>query len=159
MSPRLLAALVGVLCLSVAVPALASKTRHEDWPKIDGRFRKDRHDRGKTYYGTKRHDELLGGHGNNHLYGGAKSDVLWGDYKPSGWPARQSDHVYGGGGDDFIFASHSFNHLEGNDGNDYIRAHFGYGSVDCGNGRDWLVVSHRSRPKYKISNCEKITIG
>lgn len=159
MSPRQLAALVVAICLLIAIPAVASKTRREDWPKTDGRFRIDRYDRNKTYYGTPKHDRLLGGHGDNHLYGGGKSDVLWGDYKPSGWPVHQSDHVEGGGGDDFIFASHSFNHLEGNEGNDYIRAHFGYGSVDCGPGRDWLVVSHRSRPKYKISHCERITIG
>jgi hypothetical protein len=156
MSPRALAALV-VLAVFAATPAFgASKTWRELWPRTNGKFRIDRHDRGKTYYGTAKHDRLLGGHGNNHLYGGRQSDVLWGDYKPSGWPARQSDHIEGGPGDDFIFASHSFNHLEGNDGNDRIRAHFGYGSVDCGRGNDLLVVSHRSKPKYKISNCERV---
>ena len=156
MSLRHLAALIVTLALLPVVPAVASKTRREDWPETNGRFRIDKHDRNKTYYGTAKHDRLLGGHGNNHLYGGDQSDVLWGDYKPCCWPTRQSDHIEGGGGDDFIFASHSFNHLEGNEGNDFIRAHFGYGSVDCGPGNDLLIVSHRSKPKYKIKNCERV---
>ena len=158
MSPRHLAALVVCLSLLVAIPvAVDAKTSHAGWPRINGKFRKDSHDRNKTYYGTKRHDELLGGHGNNKLYGGGQADVLWGDYKPSGWPASQSDHIYGGKGDDFIYASHSFNHIEGGPGADTIHAHFGYGSVDCGDGEDLLYLSHRSRPKYKLTGCERIS--
>src|SRR3954452_6832374 len=105
MSPRHLAALVVCLSLLVAIPvAVNAKTSHAGWQRINGKFRKDSHDRNKTYYGTKRHDELLGGHGNNKLYGGGQADVLWGDYKPSGWPGSQSDHIYGGKGDAFIYA-------------------------------------------------------
>jgi hypothetical protein len=152
---RALAALL-TLSLLVAVPVLA-KTSHAGWPRINGRFRKDTHDRGKTYYGTRKSDELLGGHGNNHLYGKQSADVLWGDYKPSGWPAHQSDHIYGGDGNDFIYASHSFNHIEGGRGDDTIHAHFGNGSIDCGEGNDLLFLSHRSKRVYKITGCERIS--
>ena len=55
MSPRHLAALVVCLSLLVAIPvAVDAKTSHAGWPRINGKFRKDSHDRNKTYYGTAR---------------------------------------------------------------------------------------------------------
>jgi hypothetical protein len=158
MSPRRLATLLIALCLLVAIPvAVDAKTSHKGWPHINGKFRKDSNDRGKTYIGSKKSDELLGGHGNNTLYGKGAADVLWGDYKPSGWPVHQSDHIYGGDGNDFIYASHTFNHIEGGNGDDTIHAHFGNGFIDCGAGRDLLFLSHRSKRVYKIHNCERIS--
>jgi hypothetical protein len=35
----------------------------------------------RTTHGTARSDELLGWDGNDRIFGGPSSDVLWGDYK------------------------------------------------------------------------------
>ena len=99
----------------------------------------------------------LGGHGSDTIFGRGAPDVLWGDYKPSGQSTAQVDHLYGGAGDDFIYASHGRNIISGGLGNDAIHAHFGYGSIDCGGGYDTLFISHRSKPGYRIRHCERIS--
>ena len=146
------------LALALAVPALApAKTSHEGWPKIDGRFRIDRHDRGKSYHGSAKSDELLGGHGSNSIWGRASADVIWGDYKPCCQPTSQTDHLYGSDGDDWIYGSHGTNIISGGAGNDTIRTHWGRGTIDCGPGIDTLFISHRARKHYRVRHCERIS--
>jgi hemolysin type calcium-binding protein len=103
------------------------------------------------------HNELLGGHGNDALYAGPWGDVLWADYKPSGQPSTQVDHVFGGNGKDFIYASHGTNMIAAGGGDDWVKAHFGRGSIDCGGGRDLLFISRRAQRHYKIHGCERIS--
>jgi Ca2+-binding RTX toxin-like protein len=103
------------------------------------------------------HNELLGGHGNDSLFAGPWGDVLWADYKPSGQPTTQVDHVSGGPGKDFIYASHGTNVIDAGPGADQVRAHFGRGSVDCGKGRDTLFVSRRAQRHYVIRGCERVS--
>src|SRR5690242_10801673 len=81
------------------------------------------------------HNELLGGHGGDTIHAGPWGDVIWGDYKPSGQPATQRDRLYGGPGNDHIYASHGSNTILAGAGNDWIKAHFGRGIIDCGAGR------------------------
>jgi Ca2+-binding RTX toxin-like protein len=102
------------------------------------------------------HNELLGGHGNDALYAGPWGDVLWADYKPSGQPTTQVDHVFGGNGRDFIYASHGTNMIAAG-GDDWVKAHFGKGTIDCGGGRDLLYISRRAQRHYKIQHCERIS--
>ena len=140
----------------------AGQTSHEGWPKIDGVLKINKDDGNDTFRGTGKSDELLGGHDSDTLYGHDRADVLWGDYKPSGQGTAQHDHLYGGSGDDWIYASHGRNTIAAGAGNDTVRTHFGRGSVDCGSGRDTLFISHRARPKYRVRHCERIsykTIG
>jgi Ca2+-binding RTX toxin-like protein len=107
---------------------------------------------------TKRHNELLGGHGSDVIHAGPNGDVLWGDFhEDTEQPTSQSDELNGGDGRDFIYASHGRNAIDAGGGNDYVKAHWGRGSVDCGAGRDTLYISHRVMPKYKISGCERVT--
>ena len=47
------------------------------------------------------HNLLLGGNGNNVIHAGPAGDVIWGDYKPSGDPTSQVNHLYGGPGTDW----------------------------------------------------------
>jgi Ca2+-binding RTX toxin-like protein len=103
------------------------------------------------------HNELLGGHGNDTIFAGSHGDVIWGDYKPSGQPASQVDHLTGGLGRDFIYASHGTNYIRANGGNDYVKAHFGRGAIDCGRGRDVLYVSRKAQKRYSIRRCETIS--
>src|SRR5262245_55150908 len=146
---------------TAAGPASA-QTSHEGWPHIDGVLRINKDDGNDTTRGTAKSDELLGGHGSDTIYGRARADVLWGDYKPSGQGTAQVDHLFGGDGSAFIYASHGRNVIAAGAGNDTIHAHFGRGSIDCGAGRDTLFISHRSKPGYHIRHCERIsfkTIG
>ena len=104
----------------------------------------------------------LRAHDSDTIYRRDRADVLCGDYKPSGQGTAQVDHLYGGAGSDFIYASHGRNVIVAGADNDTIHAHFGRGSIDCGAGHDTLFISHRAKRGYKISHCETIsfkTIG
>lgn len=103
------------------------------------------------------HNELLGGHGDDTIFAGPHGDVLWGDYKPSGQPESQVDRIWGGDGDDFIYASHGYNNIQAGSGDDWIKAHFGRGIIDCGGGNDVLYVSRRAKKGYTIRNCETVS--
>jgi hypothetical protein len=103
------------------------------------------------------HNELLGGHGSDSIYAGPWGDVIWGDYKPSGQPSNQVDHLYGGAGNDFIYTSHGTNVIDAGAGNDEIKAHFGRGTIDCGAGNDLLYISRRAQRGYTIRGCERIS--
>src|SRR4051794_5195750 len=117
----------------------------------------DKHDRGRDLHGTQRSDELLGGHASNSIWGGSRADVIWGDYKPCCQPTSQFDHLYGGAGDDFIFASHGTNYIDAGAGDDWVKAHWGRGVIDCGPGHDVLYISRRNRPLYRVRRCETIS--
>jgi Ca2+-binding RTX toxin-like protein len=107
------------------------------------------------------HNELLGGHGDDTIYGGPWRDVIWGDYKPDGQPLRQHDTLNGGAGRDHIYASHGWNTIDAGAGPDFVKTHWGYGIVDCGPGRDTLWTARRNlrQKKYKIRNCERVRTG
>jgi Ca2+-binding RTX toxin-like protein len=149
------------LCATAAIAAtsatVSAQTSHAGWPRIDGKLQINKDDGNDTLAGTRRSDELLGGHGSDTIYGRDRADVLWGDYKPSGQGTAQFDRLYGGAGADYIYASHGRNAIFAGAGNDTIHAHFGRGSIDCGAGRDTLFISHRSKPGYKIRHCERIS--
>jgi hypothetical protein len=103
------------------------------------------------------HNELLGGHGNNTIHAGPDGDVIWGDFKPSGDPSTQVDYLYGGPGNDIIYAAHGTNHIWTGGGADIVHAHFGHGEIHCQSGAVHLYISHLSRPRYKLFGCRWIT--
>jgi RTX calcium-binding nonapeptide repeat (4 copies) len=103
------------------------------------------------------HNELLGGHGSDTIHAGPWGDVIWGDYKPSGQPTSQVDHLYGGPGNDFIYASHGQNIIDTGGGNDVVHAHFGYGSITCHSPNTIVYLSHTSRPGYQLHGCRRIS--
>ena len=138
-------------------PATLAKVSHAGWPKIDGRLKINSSDRNRTIRGTARSDELLGGHGRDTIHGGRDGDVIWGDYKYGGQPLNQVDHLSGGTGRDFIYASHGINYIHAGPGNDVVHAHYGRGIADCGPGRDLIYLSHRRRHAWKVRGCERVT--
>ncbi|HEY7934995.1 MAG TPA: calcium-binding protein [Solirubrobacteraceae bacterium] len=106
------------------------------------------------------HNELLGGHGNDTIYAGPEGDVIWGDYKPSGQPESQVDHLYGGPGNDWLYSSHGTNYIWTGAGEDHILLVYGHGVVHCdGPGHKILVM--RKLPvnrHYQLIGCAHTTI-
>jgi Ca2+-binding RTX toxin-like protein len=154
------AALVALMALGGATyGGLASaSTSHAGWPRIDGRLIINRNDESTPLRGTAgRHNELLGGHGDDAIAAGDAGDVLWGDYKPSDQPDTQTDTIEGGAGRDFIYASHGRNVISSGGGSDQIHAHFGRGSITCTSRGATVFLSHRSQKHYKLHGCPHIS--
>jgi hypothetical protein len=152
--------LTAVLACSLAASATTlASTSHQGWPEINGDRKMHKADQNGVLAATERdrHNELLGGHGNDVIRAGRVGDVLWGDYKPSGQPTTQTDRIYGGAGKDFIYAGHGINFIHAGGGADQIHAHFGRGEIWCGNGDVTLFLSHRSRKRYRLHSCERIS--
>jgi hypothetical protein len=128
---------------------------HEHWPRIDGVVMKAKFFPA-NFTGTGRSDELLGHIGSDTLRGGGGSDVLWGDWDRNNQPPGQVDQIFGGGGNDFIYASHGQNTIHAGSGNDAISGHYGSGLIDCGPGRDIYHVPRSRRQGWRVRNCEKV---
>jgi Ca2+-binding RTX toxin-like protein len=153
------------LALLLAVPAAADHipgqpcndcASHGHWPTIHGKWKKAG-TTGSKIKGTRHSDELLGHHGSDVLHGKQSSDVLWGDWEGGAdQPTGQTDRIYGGRGNDFIYGSHGRNVVYGGSGNDAISVHFGRGFVDCGAGRDIYHVAKSRNRGYRFRNCEKV---
>src|SRR4051794_11322326 len=149
-----------VAALVLALPALAhADASHKGWPKINGDLKMHKQDQDGELRATKRfkHNELLGGHGDDVITAGQVGDVIWGDYKPGSQPESQYDQLIGGPGKDFIYASHGRSLIRANGGNDQIHAHFGRGEIFCGNGKVTVFLSHKGRPGWKLHNCRRIS--
>ncbi len=94
---------------------------------------------------------LLGGDGNDTIYAGDEGDVIWGDSHPGGQPVSQRDHLYGGPGEDWIYASHGYNDIWTGAGNDHVALVYGYGTVHC-NGRGSKTLVMRYLPQNRHWN-------
>jgi hypothetical protein len=154
------AALVALVALGGAAYGglAAANTSHAGWPKIDGKLVVNRNDEARTLRGTPgRHNELLGGHGDDTIVASDVGDVLWGDYKPSDQPDAQTDTIGGGAGKDFVYASHGRNVISSGGGADQIHAHFGRGSITCTSREPTIFLSHRSRKHYKLHGCPHVS--
>lgn len=154
------------LLLSLALVALllpagvaAANASHAGWPRIDGDLKMHKRDQSRPMRATRMHlhNELLGGHGDDTITGGHTGDVIWGDYKPSGQPTDQVDRLDGGGGRDFIYASHGLNFIDTGPGSDVVHAHFGHGRITCHSAKTVVFISHRSRPHYRLRGCRRIS--
>jgi Ca2+-binding RTX toxin-like protein len=103
------------------------------------------------------HNELLGGNGSDTIHAGPAGDIIWGDYEPGDQSTTQVDHLYGGPGNDFIYASHGINDIDSGGGADQIHAHFGSGVIRCESPAATVFLSHESRPHYKLIGCTNIS--
>jgi len=116
---------------------------------------------GGTLIGTDGNDMLLGGPGSDTIISGPGNDILWGDRYPVPHnPTNQTDRMYGGGGNDWIYASHGLNYIYGGSGNDHIFAYFGHGVIDCGRGYNIVTLDKTTEHAYSISKqCAVVRIG
>lgn len=107
---------------------------------------------------SRRHNELLGGHGNDTIYAGSGGDVLWADYNYPTNPATQHDKLAGGPGDDFLYASHGFNEITTGGGRDAVLARYGRGTIRCDSSSTVVNLSRRSQRTYKLHGCKHVTL-
>ncbi|MEA2154167.1 MAG: hypothetical protein QOE11_307 [Solirubrobacteraceae bacterium] len=142
----------------VAAAPVQQKASHKGWPVIDGSTIINHDDQSQPLQGVAdKHNELLGGHGDDTITAGDAGDVMWGDYKASGQPTTQKDVITGGAGKDFIYASHGTNTIVTGGGADQVHAHFGRGTITCATKKPLIFLSHRSQKKYKLHGCTRIT--
>jgi len=164
---RRLRALPGIgACLLLAALSLAGvatgSTSHAGWPP-------DQHSvlengpagRANVLRGEPGvHNYLLGGYGNDTIYGANDGDVIWGDYHPSGAPAYQSDVIHAGNGKNFIYANDTVNHVwTGTDPETVVHAIGGGGVVHCENTHIHIDTNHKVRSRYKLDGCGSISFN
>lgn len=107
---------------------------------------------------TRKHHELLGGHGNDTIYAGNGGDVIWGDYNYPVNPVTQRDKLVGGPGADFIYASHGYNEIHTGGGRDAVLARYGRGHIHCDSKSTVVNLSRRSKKRYTLHGCTKVTL-
>src|SRR5580704_6540286 len=152
----LVAVAVGMLAaLALAVPALAM-TSHAGWPP-DQHLVMDHGPAGRANTLTGKpgvHNYLLGGYGNDTIYGGNAGDVIWGDYHPSGWPAFQTAVIHAGNGKNFIYANDTVNYVwTGTNPDTVVHAHEDGGVIHCENAHITVFTSHHALPHWKLDGC------
>jgi len=152
-------AVVLALVLALAVSARAM-TSHAGWPP-DQHLVMDRGPAGRsnTLTGVDgKHNYLLGGYGDDTIYGGEVGDVIWGDYHPSGWPHHQTAVIHAGDGKNFIYANDTVNYVwTGTNPATVVHAHEGSGVIHCESPRILVYTSHHARPHYKLHGCRRIS--
>jgi hypothetical protein len=150
------AALVGLLAF--AMPALAM-TSHAGWPP-NQHLVMDHGPTGRanTLTGEQGvHNYLLGGYGNDTIYGGDAGDVIWGDYHPSG-ESYQTATIHAGNGKNFIYANDTVNYVwTGTNPATVVHAHEGSGVIHCESSGIVVFTSHHALPHYKLDGCRHIS--
>ena len=128
-------------------------TSHAGWPPNEHLVMdKGPAGRDNTLIGVPgKHNYLLGGYGDDTIYGGDAGDVIWGDYHPSGWPAHQTAVIHAGNGKNFIYANDTVNYVwtgtQPADGRARAR---GLRRDPLRKPRIVVYTSHHALPHYKL---------
>jgi hypothetical protein len=153
--------IVAVLAIAatVTVPALAM-TSHAGWP-ANQHLVMDKGPAGRQHVLVGRphvHNYLLGGYGDDTIYGGEAGDVIWGDYHPSGWPHSQVAVIHAGNGKNYIYANDTYNYVwTGTNPLTVVHAHEDSGIIHCENPHIVVYTSHHALPHYVLHGCRHIS--
>jgi hypothetical protein len=151
---------MAVLAALVFVTAATAMTSHAGWP-ADQHLIMDKGPAGRQHVLSgvpHRHNYLLGGYGNDTIYGGNAGDVIWGDYHPSGWPSFQTAVIHAGNGKNFIYSNDTVNYVwTGTNPATVVHAHEGSGVIHCENRNIVVFTSHHALPHYKLHGCRHIS--
>jgi len=106
------------------------------------------------------HNFLLGGYGNDTIWGGDAGDVIWGDYQPSGQHTTERDSIHGGAGTDWLYSSHGHDQIWTGAGEDHVALVYGWGTVHCnGPGLKTLVMRLLPRNRHwRLVGCRHIHV-
>lgn len=155
-----LALALSLLATLAIVTTAAGMTSHAGWPP-NQHLVMDRGPAGRSHVlsGVNgRHNYLLGGYGDDTIYGGNSGDVIWGDYHPSGWPGHQTAVIHAGNGKNFIYANDTVNYVwTGTHPGTVVHAHEGSGVIHCENPQIIVFTSHHALPRYKLHGCRRIS--
>jgi hypothetical protein len=149
-----------LLAVSLFGASAAANTSHAGWP-ADEHLVMDRGPGGLHHVlvgVAGRHNYLLGGYGDDTIYGGNAGDVIWGDYHPSGWPPFQIAVIHAGSGRNFIYANDTVNYVwTGSNPATVVHAHENSGVINCENPHIVVFTSHHALPRYKLHGCRHIS--
>ncbi len=149
-------ALLATLAFASSAPAMTS---HAGWPP-NQHLVMDKGPAGQsnTLIGENSvHNYLLGGYGNDTIYGGNAGDVIWGDYHPTG-ESHQTAVIHAGDGPNFIYANDTVNYVwTGTNPQTVVHAHEDSGVIHCENPQIVVFTSHHALPHYKLDGCRHIS--
>jgi hypothetical protein len=143
--------------------ANVAEASHAGWP-ADQCLKMDKGSPGigHTLVGLEHvHNWLLGGYGNDTIYGGDAGDVIWGDYHPEGQPESETDYLHGGAGNDWIYSSHGYNEIWTGAGDDHLALVYGHGTIHCnGPGVKTFVMRYlpQNRPWTLVGCTHKVLV-
>jgi hypothetical protein len=152
-------AAIALLVTLAFVASAAAMTSHAGWP-ADQHLVMDKGPTGQTNVlrgvdGV--HNYLLGGYGDDTIYGGDAGDVIWGDYHPSG-ESTQTAIIHAGNGPNFIYANDTVNYVwTGSNPDTVVHAHEDSGVIHCENPQIVVFTSHHALPHYKLDGCRHIS--
>jgi hypothetical protein len=152
----LVLALLAALAFASSAVAMTS---HAGWPPNQHLVMdKGPAGRSNTLTGSSGvHNYLLGGYGNDTIYGGNAGDVIWGDYHPSG-ESHQTVVIHAGNGPNFIYANDTINYVwTGTNPQTVVHAHEDSGVIHCENPHIVVFTSHHALPHYKLDDCKHIS--
>ena len=142
--------------------ARAASTSHAGWPPDEClKMDKDGAGRQHTLAGEAGvHNWLLGGYGDDTIFGGERGDVIWGDYHPAGEPADQTVVIHAGNGRNFIYANDTHNYVwTGTNPLTVVHAHNPgtSGIIHCQSPAVVVYLSKITERSFKLHGCHHIS--